>query len=127
MLSTILGHSGELCVSFSCIGSLSFVQVSGRICHRSIHTSHSSDTLLGGGFLAFCSSHHVGRHSSLLSYCTKCCQGSFSGWGFGGSAIMAFNPGYLEMCGVQTGVLFLSLSGSGMGDLNIYDKGYQQS
>ena len=79
MLSTILGHSDELCVSSSCIGSLGSVQVPSRTCHRSIQTSYCSGTLLVGIFLASHSSQHVWRHSSLLFYLNESCHWCFSG------------------------------------------------
>ena len=41
-----------------------------------------------------------------------------------GSFIFAFNPlDGSAMCAMQTGVVFLGLSGSGRGNLNVYIKG----
>ena len=126
MLSTILGHSSELCVSFFCIGSLSSFHVSGRTYHRSIQTSYSSGTLLYGGYLASFRSQHVGRHSLLVSYCTKSCHWCFSRLITPGSAITVSNPGCSQICVLQRGVFFLSLSGSVRADWSVCGKSYQQ-
>ena len=95
---------------------LCFVHISGRTCHRSIQTSYCSSSLLDGGYLSVYSSYDVGRHSLLLSYCIKSCHGWYNRLGAEGSAIIAFNSGCSEICVVQTGVLFFSLLGSGMGN-----------
>ena len=105
MLSTILGHSGELYVSSSCIGSPSSVQISGSTYHRSIQTSYCSVTLLDGGYLAFHSSQHGGRHSLLLFYHKKTCHGCFSGPGTQGSTITAFKPLAAQRCVLCRGSL----------------------
>ena len=53
----------ELCVFLFCFSCPSSVQASGRTCHRSIQTSHSSYTLLNGGSLASHSPQHLKRDS----------------------------------------------------------------
>ena len=63
-----LDISGKLCVSSSCIDSSSSVHVSGRTYQRSMQTFDSSGTMLDGGLMASHSSHHVGRHSSVVSH-----------------------------------------------------------
>ena len=95
----------RLCVSSYCIGSHSSVHISGRTFHRSIQTACSRGTLLDGGYPALYTFQHVGRHSSLLSYCTKSCDGCFRRLGTQGSVITAFNSEYSEMCVVQAGDL----------------------
>ena len=80
--------------------------------------------MLDGGSLASHSSQHVGRHSSALSHHKGPCCECFGRPGAQGSAISAFNPfSCSEMWVAQTGVLFLSLSGSNSGNSSIYDEG----
>ena len=98
MLSNIVGHSGELCVSSYFIGSPSSVQVSSTPCHRSIDVCYSDGTLLVGGSLAYLSSQHIGRHSSVVSYCKKPQYGCIGGLNAQGSAIAAFNPLATQRC-----------------------------
>ena len=83
--------SGELCISSSHVNSCSVVQVPSETCHKSIQTSYSSGTMLDGGSLAFHSSHHVGRHSSLMSHHKVSHHECFSRPGAQGSAIYAFH------------------------------------
>ena len=113
----------KLCVSFSCISSFSSVQVPGRTCQRPTQTFDSGGTMLGGGSLASHSSQHVGRYSFALSYHKRSHHGCLGRPCAQGSAISAFNPLAAQMCVLQTGVLSLSLSGSGGGNLSIYIKG----
>ena len=87
-----LDVSGKLCLSSSCISSSSYVQVSGRTCHRSFQTFDSSGTMLDGGSLAFHSSQHVGRCSLALSCHKSSHHGCLSMPGAQGSAISAFKP-----------------------------------
>ena len=78
--------------------SHSSVQIFGKICHGSIHTSYPHGTLLNGGFLGSHSSWHAGRYSSLLSCCNKPCYGFFSGPGVQGSATAEFNSLAAHRC-----------------------------
>ena len=82
----------------SCISSLSSIQVSNWVCHRSIQTSYSVVTLLDWGSLASQSSQLVGRHSLFTSYCKKSHHGSFSRLGAQGSAITELNPLATQKC-----------------------------
>ena len=76
--------------------------------------------MLNDGSLASHSSQHVGRHSSVLSHLTV---DVLAGQVLKGVPYLYLAPDYSEMCVVQTGVLFLILSGSGGGNLSIYNKG----
>ena len=102
-------------LSSSCISSLSCVQVSGRMCYRSVQTSYSSGTLLDGGILASHSSLCVGRHSSLL-YHIQSHHGCFSAIGLKCLALLPLtlwllrdvhcaDKGSLPQCKVVTGQL----------------------
>ena len=82
----------------------SSVQVSGRICHRSIQNSYSNGTLLHLGYLASYCSQYVGTHSLLLSYCTNTYHGCFSGWGVQRSTTTAFNCGCSDVCSLPQSV-----------------------
>ena len=79
-------------VSSYCISSSSFLQVSGRTCHKSIETFNSGGTMLDTGSLSSQSSQHVGRCCWVMS----CCKGSDCGClGIPDgqeSAISAFSP-----------------------------------
>ena len=80
--------------------------------------------MMDGGTLASHNSQHVGRCFSVVSHCKKSHHGCFSRPGTQGSAISAFNPlADSAMCAMQTGVLFLGLSGSGRGNSKVYVKG----
>ena len=82
----------HICISSFCIISFSSVQGSDRTCHRSIQTSNSSCTLLGGGLLVSYCSQHVERHSFLVSHHKGSYKGCFSRLGAEGTAITAINP-----------------------------------
>ena len=56
----------ELCIFSYCFSSSSSVQVSGRTCHMSVHTSDPCCTMLDGGSLAFHYTQHIRIHSSLV-------------------------------------------------------------
>ena len=64
---------------------------------KSIHTSHSSGTMLDGGYLASHNSHHAGRHSPLVSH-HRSYHKCFGRPGAQGSAIAAFNPLAAQRC-----------------------------
>ena len=84
----------------------------------------SGGTMLDGGSLASHSSQHVGRCSLVVSHHKRSRCGCFSRSGTQGSAISTFNTfGSSVMCAMQTLVLFLSQSGGGGGNSNIYIKG----
>ena len=119
-LQPSLDISGKLCVSSSSISSSSSVHVSGRTCQRS--TFDAGGTMLDGGSLASHSSQHVGRHFSVLYHHKRSCHGCFSRPHAQGSAISAFNPYAAQRCVAQTGIFFLSLSGSGRGNSSVYVK-----
>ena len=107
-----LDISGELYISFSCISSPGSVQVCGRVCHSSIHTTNSSGTILDGGSSAFHSSQHVRRHSSSVSYHKRSHQGCLSRVMAQGFARIAFNPLAAQRYVVQTRVLLFCQSDS---------------
>ena len=107
-----------LCPGLSCS-----VQVSSRTCQQSTQTFTSGGSMLDGGSLASHSSQHAGRCSSELSHHKRSHHGCFSRPGTQGSVISAFNPLAAQQCAMQTGVLFLRLSGSGGGNSNVYIKG----
>ena len=86
-----LGVLGEVCISFSCISSLSSAQVSCRRCCRSAHIYNSSCTLFDGGSMASQNS-QLDRHFPLLSYHRRSHQGCISRHGAPGSAITALIP-----------------------------------
>ena len=60
--------SGKLCVSSSSFSYPITIQVPGRMCHQSIQTSYSWETLSDGSSLASHSSQHADRCSSLVSH-----------------------------------------------------------
>ena len=93
-----LDVSGKLCVSSSCTSSSSSVHVPGRTFQRSILTSDSGGTMLGGDSLASHSSQHVGRYSLVLSHHKRSLHGCFSRPCAQGSAISAFNPLAAQRC-----------------------------
>ena len=66
MHATILVHFRYIMCSL--FGSSGSVQVFGRTGQRSTQTFDSGGTLLDGGYLAFHSSLHVGKHSSAVSH-----------------------------------------------------------
>ena len=121
-LQPSLDLSCKLGVSSSCISSSSSVQVSCRTCQQSTQTFDSGGTMLDGGSLASHHSQHVGKHFSVVSHDKRSHHGCFSRPGTQGSAISAFFGGS-EMCVMQTGFLFLSLSACGGGNSSIYIKG----
>ena len=83
-----------------------FCPSSGSTCHRSFQSS-----ILVAACLAYHSSQHVGRHYSVVSY--------FKRPDIQGSASAAFNALAAQRhVFAQTMVLFLSLSGSYMGDIS---------
>ena len=112
-LQPSLDFSGKLFFSFSCSSSSSSIRISGRTCQWSTQTFDSGGAILDGGSLAAHHSQHVGRHYSVVSHGTRSHHGCFSRLGTQGSAVSAFNPLAAVMCVTETGVLFLSLSGSG--------------
>ena len=122
-LQPSLEVSGKLCVSFNCISSSSSVQVSGRTCQRSTQTIDSGGTMLDGGSLASQSSQHVGRCSLALSHHKLSIVDVLKGQVPKGLPYLHLTLGCSEMCVAQAGVLFLSLSGSGKGNLRIFIKG----
>ena len=67
--------SDKLYVSSFCISSSISVQVPGRTCWRSTHTSDSGGSMLDGGCLVSHSSQHVGRHASVLFLHKRSCHG----------------------------------------------------
>ena len=69
--------------------------------------------MLDGNSMAFFRSQYVGRCSLVLSHCKRSCHGCFGRPCAQGYSISAFNPLAAQRCVLQTGVLFLSLSGSG--------------
>ena len=87
-----LDISGNLCLSFSHIGSCRSVHVSGITCLRSIQTMNYTGTKLDGGVLASHSSQHIGRHFSRLSCHKGTNHGCFSRPGAQGFSISSFNP-----------------------------------
>ena len=110
-----LDLSGELCISCSCIACPGSVKVTDRTCGRSIQTYYSRGTLLNGASLAFHGSQYIGRCSSLVSHFTRPHHGYFIRCSAQGSASLHLMFGCSEICVAQTGVHFLSLSGSGRG------------
>ena len=123
-LQPSLEISGKLCVPSSSSGPSCSVQVSSRTCQRSTQTFDSGGSMLDGGSLASHSSQHAGRHSSVVSHCKRSRCGCLGRPGAEGSAVSAFNPlGCSAMCVMPTRVLFLSLSGSGRGNSNVYVMG----
>ena len=112
-LQPSLDISGKLCVSSSCVSSSDSVQVSGRTCQRSTQMFDSGCTMLDGGSLAPHSSQNVGRHSLAVPDHKNLIVDVSVGQALQGSTISAFNPLAAAQCVfTQTGVLFLSLSGS---------------
>ena len=111
--------SGELSISSVCINSSSLVQLSNRTCHKSIQTSHSCGTMLDGSSLAFPSSQHVGRWSSLVSNHKRFHHRCFSRPGVQGSPSAALNSLAAHRCVAKIRILFFSLSHSGRVDSRI--------
>ena len=64
LIQPYLDRSGELCISSSCISSLSSVHISSRKCHRSVQTYDSSCIFLQEGLLASLSSLNMLEHIS---------------------------------------------------------------
>ena len=62
-----------MCVS-SCINYHGAVQVSSRTCHGSVQTSYCRSIFSDGCSLTSHSSHHVRRHSSLVSHHRRPCM-----------------------------------------------------
>ena len=58
-----------------------------------------------------------------MSYGKRSCKGCFNKLGAQGSAIAVFIPLAAQSCIAQTMVFFFSMSGSGRGDLSVYNKG----
>ena len=107
-------------------GFPSSFQVSGRKCHRSIQTSSSSGILLTGGFVASYNAQHVGRHFLITVLWYKILPLMFPWARCARVCHHSIYPSCSEVCVVQTGVLFLSLTCSGRGDSSIYNKCYLQ-
>ena len=122
-LQPSLDISGKLCVFSSCISSSSSVQVSCRICQRSMQTFDSGGTMLNGGSWTSYSSQHVDRCSLALSHQKRSHHGKFGRLCAQGSAISTFNPLAALRCVMQTEVLFLSLSGSSRDNSSVFDRG----
>ena len=120
-LQPSLDYSGKLCLSSSGSSPSSSAQVSGRTCQWSTKTFDSGGTMLDGGPLASHSSQYVGRCSSAVSHCTRFRHGCFGRPGTTGSTVSAFNTFGSSVTD------FLSLSGSGGGNLNVYVKGLHSS
>ena len=117
-----LDISGKLCLFSSCINSSSSVQFYGRTCHRSMQTFDSSGTMLEGGSLASLSDQHVGRHSWHCPIVKELVMEFLVGEVLESCHFCIQTCGCSEICVVQTRVLFLSLSGSGEGNLTIYSR-----
>ena len=122
-LQPSLEISGKLRVSSSSSGPSCSVQVSSRTCQRSTQTLTSGGSMLDGGSLASHSFQHTGRCSSVVSHHKRSCHRCFGRPGTQGSAISAFNPLAAQQHVLCRWVLFLSLSGSGRGNCNVYIKG----
>ena len=119
-----LDISGKLCLSSSHTSSSSSVQVSGGTCHRTIQTFDSRSTMLDGSSLASHSSQHVERCSQCFPVNKDVIMDVFGGPGAQGSPRSALNPlAAQKRCVAQKSVIFLSLSGIGGAKLSIYKKG----
>ena len=109
------------CISFPCS-----VHVSGRTCYRSIQTYYYSGSSLYGGCLVSQSSQHIEKHSSSLSCCVKSHHGIFQWIESSLVCHCCVCPfGCLDVCVVQTGALFFSLSGIGRDYSSIFEKSLQ--
>ena len=97
-LQPSLNISGKLCVSSSCSGSSSSVQVSGRTCQRFTHDIRFWWHHVGGRLFGSNSSQHVGSHSSAVSHPKRSWHGCFGRPGALGSTIFAFNPLAPQWC-----------------------------
>ena len=89
-----------------------------------IQTSNSSCTLLDGSSLASHSSQHVGRQSSLVSYCKRSYQRCFSRPGAKRSTVAPFNPLAVQAC--CTDRFFSSVCQAVIGDKTYTAKVYHQ-
>ena len=114
--------SGNLCISSSCTNLSSVVHVSSGTCHKSIQTFYSGGIMFDGGSLASHHFQHVGRHSSLVCHHKDLIMDVSVGQVLNGLPLLPLTHWMLNMCVVQTRVLFLSLLGSHRGNSNIYSK-----
>ena len=79
-------------ISPYCMSPPSSVQVSDKVCDRSIQISDTYCTLLDGGSLPLHISQHVGRYSWFVSYSKRSHQGCLNRLDAPRSAITVFNP-----------------------------------
>ena len=99
-----------------CISSTISVQCFSCKCDRSVQTSNKGGTLLDESILPTKCSRHVGRYP-VLHHDERFHQGGFSQIAAQGSAVTAFDPfATHEKYVLLTGDLFISISGSVMGN-----------
>ena len=123
-LQPSLEISGKLCVSFSGSGPSCSVQVSSRTCQWSTQMFTSGVSMLDGGSLASHSSQHAGRCSLAVPSSKRSHHGCSVGQVLKGLQYLHLTLWLLsDVCYAGQEFLFLSLSGSGRGNSNVYIKG----